>query len=330
MNKVVKWGILSTASIAQYEVIPAFKRASNAEVVAISSLSGRAQEVADLLGIEKAYESYHEVLDDPDIDAVYIPLPNHLHKQWAIMAAEKKKHILCEKPAGLTAIEISEIEQACKANGVIFMEAFMYYLHPQHQRVKQLINDRAIGEVKAFRGTFSYKLHDRDTNIRMTKEMGGGSLYDVGCYPIHAMRNILGLEPSSVYSEAVIDELTDVDVTTISVFKFTSKVLGTVESSFDTVGRSEYEVIGTEGRIYVPRAFRPDTRGGEGVVIVEKAGCKTEEYYRNDLYLDEVEHISHAILTESEPIITVEDTHANMKAIDACYRSISSRKREQI
>jgi len=330
MSDKIRWGVLSTAGIAQHEVIPAMKRADNAEVVAISSLSGRAQEVADQLGIEKAYDSYHEVLDDPDIDAVYIPLPNHLHKEWAIRAANKKKHILLEKPIALTSQDVHEIKQAVTENGVIFMEAFMYYFHPQHQRVKALIKEGAIGEVKQFEASFTFHLSDRDSNIRMDRTLGGGSLYDVGCYTIHAMRHILDEEPLTVKTEAIKDEKTGIDTTTISYFTFQSGKTAVLTSSFDQFGRDNYHVYGTDGHIHVPRAFRPDTSGGDGLVILDQGFKTTTESFHNDLYRDEVEHISYSILNDQEPILTFKHSYNNMKVIDAALRSIETGETEDI
>ena len=143
--KKIRYGILSTANIAQKELIPAIERSENAEVTAIASLSGKAAEVAKKFNIPKAYDSYEELLDDKDVDAVYIPLPNHLHKEWVIKAAEKGKHVLCEKPTALTVDETKELVKACQDNGVKYMEAFMYQFHTQHDRVKEII---ASGEIQ--------------------------------------------------------------------------------------------------------------------------------------------------------------------------------------
>lgn len=316
MTKKLKWGILSTAGIAQHHLIPAFKRAENAEVVAISSLSGRAEEVAEALGIEKAYDSYHEVLDDETIDAVYIPLPNSLHKEWAIRAAYKNKHVLVEKPIALSSTDVLEIKQACLDNDVILMEAFMYMLHPQHQRVKALIKEGAIGEVKHFESTFTFYLTDRDANIRMEKELGGGSLYDVGSYNIHAMRYILDEEPISVRSQAVMDDVTEVDLSSVSYYTFKSGVTATLTSSFDQFHQNVYRVIGTEGMITVPYAYRPDNHGGLGEVILTNGQFTKTETFMNDLYRDEVEHISYAILNNQEPINTLMNSYHNMRVLE--------------
>lgn len=324
MTKKVKWGVLSTASIAQNHVIPAFLRADNAEVIAVSSLSGRAEEVAEWFGIEKAYDSYHEVLDDEKIDAVYIPLPNSLHKEWAIRAAYKNKHVLLEKPIALSSTDVLEIKQACLDNNVILMEAFMYMLHPQHQKVKTLIKEGAIGEVKHFESTFSFLLTDREANIRMEKDLGGGSLYDVGSYNIHAMRYILEDEPLTVRSDAVIDEATDVDLTSVSYYTFKSGITATLTSSFDHFHQHFYRVVGTEGTITVPYAFRPDNHGGLGEVILTTNSFTKTETLVNDLYRDEVEHMSYAILNDQEPINSLSNSYQNMRVLESTKKAFET------
>lgn len=330
MKPKVRWGILSTAGIAREQVIPALQRASNAEIVAIASLSGQAAKAAEAFDIKNAYNSYEELLDIPEVDAVYIPLPNHLHKEWAIKSAQKKKHILCEKPAALTAADILDIKQACEDNGVFFMEAFMYHFHPQHERVRELIRAGKIGEVKQFRGNFSFLMHNPEENIRMSDQLGSGSLYDIGCYPIHAMRNVLQQEPISVHTNAVIDPEFNVETGSVSHFKFDTGIIGVIDSSFEMTMRDEYEVIGTTGRITVPFAFRPDIRGHEGVIIIENGDGKQEERLTGDIYRAEVEHLSESILNQTEPELTFENTYNNMRAIDACNKSIETEKRQQI
>lgn len=320
----VRWGIMSTAGIAQFELIPAFQRATNAEVVAISSLSGKAQEVAEQFHIAKAYDSYTEMLNDSEIDAVYIPLPNHLHKEWVIKAAEQKKHILCEKPAALTEADIKDMEQACTENNVIFMEAYMYHFHPQHHRVRELIKDNEIGEVKLFKGSFSFHLTDRKTNIRLDKDLGGGSLYDVGCYNIHAMRNILQMEPISVTTHAKIDPEYQVETSSVTYCEFEKGISAVLDSSFDVAWRDEYEVIGTEGRIIVPHAYRPDLGGGGGVIIIDKGNIRRTETVVTDQYRDQVENISFAIINNTEPLIDFDNTRNNTKVIEACLQSIET------
>jgi D-xylose 1-dehydrogenase (NADP+, D-xylono-1,5-lactone-forming) len=322
--KKVRWGILSSASIAKKALIPAFERANNAVVTAIASCSGKAEEAAAQFNIEKSYSSYEEMLQDPDIDAVYIPLPNHLHKKWTLEAAKHGKHILCEKPASLTAEETKEMVEFCREKNVKFMEAFMYQFHPQHERVREIIKSGEIGEVKFMRSSFSFFLAQPEGSIKMDPNKGGGSLYDVGCYGIHSIRSILGTEPVEVHVHANVDSDYRVDTSAFGHMKMENGVHAQFDCSFDMVFRQEYEVIGTQGQIKVPRAFRPDNYGGEGLVIVQKEGVTREEKIVADIYREEVEHISQVILEDGEPAYTGENTIQNMRVIEACYQSIKT------
>lgn len=330
--KKVNWGILSTAGIAQKELIPAFQRAANAEVLAIASSSGmdKAITTADKFNIKKAYDSYEKLLDDPSIEAVYIPLPNHLHKKWTIEAAKKGKHILCEKPAAVSAEEFKEMRAACEEYGVLFMEGFMYHFHPQHARVKEIIASGEIGEVSYMRATHSFYMKDPETNVRVKYQAGGGSIYDIGSYAIHVIRNVLGAEPETVKAEAVKNTL-GVDTAAYGYFTFANGVRATFDSSFQLADRNEYEVAGTKGRIIVPRAFRPDRMGGDGLVIVETEGVSRTETLTTDQYRDQVAHISQAILQGERALHNdYENTLANMRVIDACMESIETGKQVKL
>src|SRR5699024_3332432 len=178
------------------------------------------------------FSSYEALLEDPEIDAVYIPLPNGLHKEWVIKAAEKKKHVLCEKPVAITTEELEEMIAACEKNNVTFMEAFMYQFHPQHEKVKELIRDGSIGDVSFMNASFSFYLGDR-TNIRLNKNLGGGAMFDAGCYTLHAIRNILDQEPVSVYASANYHSELDVDLTMAGVLNFDNGLVTTFNTSFD-------------------------------------------------------------------------------------------------
>ncbi|WP_068675193.1 Gfo/Idh/MocA family protein [Oceanobacillus sp. Castelsardo] len=333
--KKVRWGILSTAKIAQKELIPAFERGVNAEVTAIATGSGleKAKTVAETFGIEKTYDRYEALLDDPDIDAVYIPLPNHLHKEWVIKAARKGKHILCEKPAALHADDVVEMKKVCEEEKVLFMEGFMYYFHPQHNRVREIIRSGEIGDVKFVRASFSFNLSQKGNSIKMSPEKGGGSIYDVGCYGIHAIRNAIGVEPNSVYVHPVIDSDFGVDTDVVAYLTFPNQIRATFDVSFGMYRRSEYEVIGTEGRIIVPKAFRPDWWGGDGFVITEKEDSSRTEVFTADQYRNEVEHLSNAILNDlslNQLEHDFENSINNMRVIDACLKSISTESKVEL
>lgn len=327
----VRWGILSTAGIAQKELIPAFNRATNAVVTGIATGSGieKANEVASRFGIEKTYDSYEKLLDDPMIDAVYIPLPNHLHEKWVIEAAKKGKHILCEKPAAINAEEFREMEKVCNEQGILFMEAFMYHFHPQHERVKQIIDSGEIGEISYMQAGFSFYIDEeqRGSNIRMNDQKGGGSIYDVGCYTIHSLRNILCAEPESVHVHASKDANYQIDTDAVGYLTFPNGVRATFDVSFNLAMRNEYKVFGTKGSIVVPRAYRPDKNGGDGLVIVEKEGVSRTETIKGDQYRNQVEHLSQAVLDGvSQLNHDYENTLNNLLVIDACMESIKTGK----
>src|SRR5690625_3641095 len=214
MRDIVRWGIIGNARIAREELIPAIKEANNAELTAIASRSpAAAKDAAETYGFRKFHDSYDALLRDPDVDAVYIPLPNGLHAEWTVKAARAGKHVLCEKPAALTSVEAQRMVEACRVNGVVFMEAFMYQFHPQHQRVRAIVASGEIGQVRLMHSRFAFQLGDPG-NVRFDKKLGGGALYDVGCYCIHSSRHILGVEPSGVYAQAHADPDSGVDLTT--------------------------------------------------------------------------------------------------------------------
>ena len=328
---MLKWGVLSTAQIGVTQVIPAIQRSHNGQVVAIASRNvEKAKQIAEELDVEQAYGSYEELLDDPAIDAVYIPLPNALHKEWVIKAAEKKKHVLCEKPVAVSAAELEEMIAACEKNGVTFMEAFMYQFHPQHNKVKQLIADGVIGEVASLRASFTFYLDDL-SNIRLSQDLAGGSMFDVGCYTLHSIRHILGDEPVSVYAAQNKRVDFQVDTTMAGVLHFADGKLGIFDSSFDAVDQNVYEVSGSKGRIIVNGAYRPDTNEtGDGEIIVKANGETQVHQVPGDQYKLMVEHFAEAILENKPLYYHTEKMRNQMKVLDAVYRSAKSHQIEKI
>ncbi|WP_166239729.1 Gfo/Idh/MocA family protein [Paenibacillus turpanensis] len=322
MNQV-RWGIMGNAGIAKTQVMPAMQRDEQSKLAAIASLSGKAEETAQQFAIGKVHSSYEALLADPDVDAVYIPLPNSLHKEWVLKAAEQGKHILCEKPAALNAAEMAEMAEACRQHGVIFMEAFMYRFHPQHQRVRELIASGEIGEVRVFRASFSFFLSEPKGNIRMDRQLGGGSLYDVGCYCVNSLRYVLGEEPVEIHAFGKVDAEYGVDTVMTINAKLNSGIAAVLDCGFEMHDRQQYEVVGTKGSIIVPRAYRPDLAGGDGLIQVVKNGVlEREETVSGDQYLNQVRHFTECVLKGGEPSYSAENTLRNMKVIDACYESL--------
>ncbi|RSK26431.1 gfo/Idh/MocA family oxidoreductase [Bacillus sp. HMF5848] len=326
----LNFGIISTANIAKKALIPAIKRAHNAEVLAIASRGPQVHEVAQNYKIPRAYESYEELLADPDIQAVYIPLPNHLHKEWVIKAAQHGKHVLYEKPAALNAQETEEMLNIAKQHNVTTMEAFMYQFHAQHDRVREIIASGEIGDVKLMRAAFSFHMSNPGENIRLDAAKGGGSLYDVGCYCIHAARNILQAEPTEVTVQANIHPTNNVDMSAYGMMRMSNGVQVMFDSSFESGLRQEYEIIGNKGSIRVPRAYRPDAYGHDGIVIVTTGNVTREETITSDQYKNQVEHFANSVLTQTQPSYTDENTIQNMRVIDAFYESIKQGKAIQL
>ncbi|MGN7356585.1 Gfo/Idh/MocA family protein [Paenibacillus sp. SAF-054] len=322
MNRKLRWGVLGCASIAKRSVIPGVQLSEWNEVVAIASRDwDKAKQTADELNIENAYGSYEALLADPSIDVVYIPLPNHLHKEWTIRAAEAGKHILCEKPLALTAEEAEEMAAAAKHAGVYLLEAFMYRYHPRYDAIKDLIDSGAIGEIRGIRSAFTFNSSGSTGNVRFRKDWGGGSLYDVGCYPINAARLLLGREPQAVTVNAFFSpEHGDVDMMASGLVEF-----GDVSLSFDcgmwAASRNPLEVLGTEGIIEVPSAFVTPSPGS-GNFYITTNGERKEIHARDvNAYTEQADQLAQAIRGEAPLRFSPEDAIRNMKVLDACLLS---------
>ena len=321
MTTTVKWGVLSTANIGTEKVIPAIQAAPNCEVVAIA---GRDIDVtrtsADQLGIRRSHGSYQDLLDDPAIEAVYIPLPNHLHAEWTIRAAYAGKHVLCEKPLALTSTDALRMVDACAEADVKFMEAFMYRLHPSWQKAVELVHNGSIGDLVAVRSWFS-NYNDDPTNIRNIRDFGGGALMDIGCYSINLSRMLFGTEPNRVASTITRDPDTGVDILSSGILEF-----GNRTANFTCSTRCEPDqrvhIYGTQGRISIDIPFNipPDrptqihlTSGGNPPVA---PATQTFTFEPADQYRIEAELFAAAILGETEVPIPPADGVANMVVLE--------------
>jgi predicted dehydrogenase len=322
--KKIRWGVLSTAKIGTEEVIPAMQLGEYCKFTAIASRQlEKAQAAARRLGIEKAYGSYEELLADCDVDAVYLPLPNHLHVPWAIKALKAGKHVLCEKPLGLNAAEAQELLEASrKFPRLKVMEAFMYRHHPQWQWVKKMVSEGKIGELRTIQSFFSYYNSDPN-NIRNKADIGGGGLMDIGCYCISLSRFIFGAEPRRVCGIREEDPEMKVDRLTSGILEFASGT-ATFTCATQLVPYQRVNIFGTKGRIEIEIPFNPppdrpckiwhgdDTRIEE--VILEICNQYT---IQGDLF-------SRAVLEDKEVPTPLEDAVANMQVIDALVRSVRS------
>jgi predicted dehydrogenase len=326
----LRFGILSTADIARKKVIPGMRTADRVEVVAIASRNADvAARVADELAIPRAHGSYEALLADPDVDAIYIPLPNHLHLEWTVAAAEAGKHVLCEKPLALTADDAQRMVDACEASGVRLMEAFMYRLHPTWLAVRELVASGRIGRLQAVQSWFSY-YNDDTTNIRNVLDYGGGALMDIGCYSVNLSRMLFGGEPTNIQAALRRDPATGVDVLTSAILEFDDG-----HATFTCAIRSEddqrVEIYGSEGRISVGIPFNipPDrpTRvsvfaGGEPPVA---PGVEVLEFETEDPYGAESQAFAAAILDDRPTPVPPADAVANMQVIERIVAAAEGR-----
>ena len=254
MSEPLRFGVLGCASIAVRKMIPAIARSQRCEVVAIASRdAGRASAAATDLGIARHHGSYDELLADPDVEAVYIPLPNHLHAAWTLRAAEAGKHVLCEKPLALDTTEAAGIIEGCRRAGVVLMEAFMYRVHPLWTRTHELVSAGAIGELRAIQAFFSYRNLDPE-NIRNIAKYGGGALMDIGCYPINVARWLFADEPSDVVGSVRFDPVFRTDVLSSAVLDFGGRH-ATFTCSTQVEDDQRVHIVGTEGRLLVEIPF---------------------------------------------------------------------------
>ncbi|MBW5445374.1 gfo/Idh/MocA family oxidoreductase [Cohnella sp. CFH 77786] len=329
MTRKLKWGIIGCAGIAERAVIPGLQQSERNEVAAIASRDlAKAKETAGRLGIPAAYGSYEELLRDASIDAVYIPLPNHLHKEWTIRAAQAGKHVLCEKPIALNAEEAQEMADACKVAGVHLAEAFMYRFHPRYAMIREVIASGEIGEIRGIHGTFTFNNAGDKGNVRFRKDWGGGSVYDVGCYPISAARLLLGREPEAATAQAFFSPEHDgVDMMASGLVEFPGSVALTFDCGMWAAFRNTLEVLGTQGTIEVPSAFITQPNGGSNFFV--NAGGSRREVAVPDVnqYALQGDEFARTVLDGVQPKFESEDAVRNMRVIDAVLRSAETKGR---
>lgn len=316
MMTKVRWGILSTANIGRGRVIPAFKLAKNGEVTAVASRDlEKARAFASDMGIPVAYGSYEELINDPNIDAIYNPLPNSLHAEWSIKCAEAGKPVLCEKPLASDADEAQKMVDAFTSRGVLFAEGFMYRFHPLADKVKQMIESGAVGRLSTINATFTFSIRSED-NIRLSKELAGGSLMDVGCYCINLMRLMTGEEPVSGKAIANWGERSGVDEQLVGLLQFPSGVLGHFDCGVRQQWVHTYELRGTEGRILVEKGFTVQPQ--EEAIIRHWRGDQYEEIRLPAVnhYTLMAEDFADALFNNRPPRFSAQDGVNNMRVID--------------
>ena len=328
MANKVRWGVLSTAGIGVKKVLPAMQKGAWTEITAIASRDlGKAREVAENLKIATAYGSYEELLADPQIEAVYNPLPNQLHVPWTIKAAEAGKHVLCEKPLGMTAAEAETLVAVAKRTGVKIGEAFMVRTHPQWLRARELVQSGRIGQLRVVLGAFSYFNNDAK-NIRNIAEYGGGALMDIGCYPINTSRFLFGEEPLRVSAMLEFDPAFKTDRLSSAMLEFPSGQ-AVFTCGTQLVPYQRIQIFGTKGRIEIEIPFNAPNDRPCRIFIddgrdVFGGGVTVEEFPTCDQYTLQGDAFSKALRENTEVPVPLGDGIRNMAAIDAVFRSAQS------
>lgn len=329
MTKKLQWGILGTATIAKKSVIPGIRESNTGEIKAVASRTlEKAQEMAREAGAKEAYGSYEELLQDEEVDAVYIPLPNHLHKEWVIKAAKAGKHVLCEKPIALNESEAKEMQQTCVNHSVVLAEAFMYRYQARYAHIKRIIKSGGIGEIRGIRAVFSFNNSEDMSNFRMKRANGGGGLYDIGVYPLSLARMIYEEEPEAVTVHGFAPASHDhVDMVAAGLVEFSGGKFLTFDCGMWAAFRNEAEILGTDGRIFIPNAF---TGGLEGYELITENGSETIEVKDVNHYALQADVFAQAIWKEKSLPFGADDAVANMKVLDACLTSQENRKRIEL
>jgi predicted dehydrogenase len=329
----VRWGVLGVAGIATRRVIPAMQQGERSEVVGLASRDrSKAEAAARELGIPKAYGSYEEMLADPEIEAVYNPLPNHLHVPMSIAAAEAGKHVLCEKPIGLDKADALKLLAARDRTGVTIGEAFMVAVHPQWLRTIELARSGRIGELRYAVGAFGY-YKDDFTNIRFVREWGGGGILDVGCYPIKTSRMVFGEEPVRVAATMARREGDGVDTLASAILEFPSGHC-VFSCGMMVAGNQSMTFHGTKGRIEIEVPYNAQPGGTSRIRIDDGrdpfgGGQVVEEFAACDQYTLQGDAFSRAIQEGTAPPVPLEDSVKNMAAIDAVFRAAASGRWER-
>ena len=318
-----RWGVLSVANIGVKRVIPAILASTSEKLAAVASRNlHRAVEKFSHLPDVRLYGDYQSLLNDPEIDAVYIPLPNGLHAEWAIKALQAGKHVLCEKPLAVTEEQGLTMVKAAQDNNRLLMEAFMYRFHPQIVWALEQAQSGRIGNIKLVRSSFSFNIFQppRPHDIRLQANLAGGSLMDVGCYPVNFCRAVYGQPPNVVAARVYASAPGEVERTTTAALDFGEGRFGLIDSSFELPDRQGCEIIGDEGSISIPVPWTPFERDTE--VILQVEGQTIHQHIPHvDQYRLEVEHFGTCIRLGTQPALSLEETLDNLSTIEAIYAS---------
>jgi predicted dehydrogenase len=314
----LRWGLLSTARINRALITPLRASSRNQLVAVASRTPAQADAYAKEWNIPRAFGSYAAMLADPGIDVIFNPLPNGLHAEWTIKAAQAGKHVLCEKPLAISVEEVAAMAEAARRAGVVVAEAFMYRHHPQTLKVKEVIDSGAIGALRLVRGSFTFNLTQAN-DVRLDPALGGGSIWDVGCYPISYARTMIGSEPIEVFGWQTTGP-TGVDEMFSGQLRFAHNVIAQFDCGFRAPYRTHIEIVGGDGTITVPHPFRPESN--EQITLAHNNDeTQMIDVPSQELYIGEVEDMADAILIDRPPRVSLADSRGNVAAIVALLRS---------
>ena len=317
MARQIRWGILGCARIARLEVVPAIQRCANACLQAVASRDpAKLAEFRALFGNFSSHASYEALLDDPQVDAVYLPLPNSMHCEWAIKAMRKGKHVLCEKPLALNAAEAEAMATTAEECGVLLMEAFMYRYTDRTRKVQAVLDSGILGPIQSINSTFRFFLNRQNT-IKEQPALGGGALYDVGCYPLNLIGLVAKDEPVSIAVEC--KKANGVDLNLSALLRFENGLVASMHCGFNAFGRMSSEIVGTDGTLVVPDTFL-DNAGQ--LLLSTNQGEQAIEVLKSDRYAAEIEDFSAAIADKRQPALPIAESLRNMRTLE---RLVSSR-----
>ncbi len=309
------WGIIGPGFIATRAIIPTIQELSNSRILAVaSSNEQRARDVSLRFGIERSYADYQLLLDDPDIDVVYIALPNHLHHEWTIRAAAARKHVLCEKPLALNASECTEMISACRQAHVLLMEAVMYRFHPRMRHLKQMLVTHELGDVRFLHAAFSFNFNAPE-NYRAYKQFGGGALLDVGSYCVNAARWLLGSDPLTLHTTSSYSH-TSIDLMTSAILGFDEEVMAHIQCSFVAAEHQVIEVVGTAGAVTAPLAFTAWRNDTTRLLLQRGQAFEEREFAPFDPYKLMIEHFADCVMEKASLLYPAEDGLANLYVLD--------------
>jgi xylose dehydrogenase (NAD/NADP) len=323
-NHPLRWGLICTARINQ-ALIPPIRASERSELVAVASRTlARAKKYARQWDIPRAHGSYEALLADPDVDVIYNALPNGLHCEWTVKVADAGKHVLCEKPLALTVEEVDRVIEAAERNEVVVFEAFMYRHHPQTLKVQALMRQGAIGDLRLVQAVFSFPLN-RSGDVRLDPAMGGGSLWDVGCYPVSFAQAVVGADPLEVFGWQVLGE-SGVDLTFVGQMRFAGGALAQFDASFQAPERWGAEVVGSEGVIDLETPWKPGMDGPPAIRLRRGDDVELIAIKDVDPYLCEVEAMADCVLDGADPIVSLSDSRGNVATINALHESARTGK----